>query len=119
MDVAKLDWEAAYVASVLKVCCKRLFKMLICFKRILQVFYLDVAYVTVAIHICCKRMFQIFHLFQSYVAASVSCCKCRPSALVSMRAAGPGRGHRRREEAQAIVEEDHVIHLQRSPTRWR
>jgi hypothetical protein len=35
-------------------------------------FYLDVAYVTVAIHICCKRM---FHLFWTYVAASASCCK--------------------------------------------
>jgi hypothetical protein len=32
------------------------------------VFYLDVAYVAVAIHICCKRMFQMFHLFQTYVA---------------------------------------------------
>jgi hypothetical protein len=43
-----------------------------CFKRMLQVFYLDVTYVVVAIHICCKRM---FHMFQRYVAASASCCK--------------------------------------------
>jgi hypothetical protein len=40
------------------------------------VFYLDVAYIAVAIHIGCKRMFQMFHLFQTYVAASASCCKC-------------------------------------------
>jgi hypothetical protein len=35
----------------------------------LQVFYLDVAYVAIAIHICCKHIFQMFHLFQMYVAA--------------------------------------------------
>ena len=34
-----------------------------CFKHMLQVFYLNVAYVAVATHICCKRMFQILHLF--------------------------------------------------------
>jgi hypothetical protein len=28
----------------------------------LQVFYLDIAYIAVTIHICCKRMFQMFHL---------------------------------------------------------
>jgi hypothetical protein len=31
----------------------------------LQVFYLDVAYVS---YTCCKYMFQIFHLLQTYVA---------------------------------------------------
>jgi hypothetical protein len=34
----------------------------------LQMFYLDVAYVVVAIHICCKCMFQMFHLFHTYLA---------------------------------------------------
>jgi hypothetical protein len=33
----------------------------------LQVFYVNVAYVAVAIHICCKRMLQMFHIFQTYV----------------------------------------------------
>jgi hypothetical protein len=42
----------------------------------LQVFYLDVTYVVVAIHIYCKLMFQMFHLFQTYAATTVSCCKC-------------------------------------------
>ena len=54
-----------YVASVLSIC-------FICcngYTRMLQVFYLDVAYVAVAIHICCKRLFKKFHLFQTYVAS--------------------------------------------------
>jgi hypothetical protein len=40
----------AYVALAIRICCK-------CFKRMLQVFYLDVAYLAVVIHICWKRMF--------------------------------------------------------------
>ena len=35
-------------------------------------FYLDVAYVALAIHVCCKCIFQIFQLFQTYVASVVS-----------------------------------------------
>jgi hypothetical protein len=35
----------------------------------LQVFYLDVAYVVLAVHVCCKYMFQIF-----YFVSNV-CCK--------------------------------------------
>jgi hypothetical protein len=47
------------------------------FKRMLQVFYLDVAYVALAIHVCCKCMFQMFHLFQTYVASALyGCCIC-------------------------------------------
>jgi hypothetical protein len=42
----------------------------------LQVFYLYIAYIAVAIHIYCKRVFQMFHLFQTYVTANSSCCKC-------------------------------------------
>jgi hypothetical protein len=43
----------------------------------LQVFYLDVAYVTWAIHVYCKCMFQMFQLFQMYVANILSgCCIC-------------------------------------------
>jgi hypothetical protein len=40
-----------YVASV---CAKRF----ICFRCILQVFYLDAAYIAVVIHVCCKHMFH-------------------------------------------------------------
>jgi hypothetical protein len=60
MDVAKVDWVVAYVKMVVHVCCKLLFLMFhlffrrmlqvclykccICFTHMLQVFYLDVAY---------------------------------------------------------------------------
>jgi hypothetical protein len=40
----------------------------------LQVFYLDVAYVAMAIHVCFKFMFQMFQLFQTYVASVLSRC---------------------------------------------
>jgi hypothetical protein len=50
-----------YVANVYS-------KYFICFRRMLQVFYVNVAHVAVAIHICCKRMLQMFHLFQTHVA---------------------------------------------------
>jgi hypothetical protein len=45
--------------------------ILVVFRSILQVFYLDFAYVVVAIHICCKRMF-------SYISSvsDVCCSKC-------------------------------------------
>jgi hypothetical protein len=42
-----------------------------CFKRMLQVFYLDVAYLAVVIHICCKRMF----VNVSFVL-NICCNKC-------------------------------------------
>jgi hypothetical protein len=56
MDVAKVDWDVAYVTMVVHVCCKRLssmFHMLqvclfgccICFTHMLHVFYLDVVFV--------------------------------------------------------------------------
>ena len=84
MDVAKIDRDVAYVAMVVHVCCKRLFpifylffrRMLqvclfgccICFTHMLQMFYLDVAYVyngfQVFSGVCefFRRMFQVFHL---------------------------------------------------------
>ena len=68
-----------YVANIYSKC-------FICFRRVLQVFYLDIAYIVVSIHKWSKRMFQMLHMFQLYVAASVSCCKYRPPALVSTRA---------------------------------
>jgi hypothetical protein len=45
-----LQWLEMYVSNVC-------FKWFSYFRHILQVFYLDIAYVAVAIHICCKRMF--------------------------------------------------------------
>ena len=53
--------DVAHVASVLSAC-------YICFTHMLQLFYIDVAYVS---HISCNSM---FHLYQMYVA-SISCCK--------------------------------------------
>jgi hypothetical protein len=85
MDVAKVDRDVAHVAyfaNVSEVCCKRLFKMIhlfhtyvvpsalfgccIYFTHMLQVFYLDIAYV---LHTCCNIMFQMFNLCQTYVAS--------------------------------------------------
>jgi hypothetical protein len=69
MDVTKVDRDVAHVAMIIHVCCKRLFKNVSSVsKRMLQVFYLDVAYV---LYIRCKHMFQMFHLFQTYTATSV------------------------------------------------
>jgi hypothetical protein len=48
----------------------------------LQLFYLDVAYVS---HTCCKRMSQMFHLFQMYVAFEYFMLQVQTTALVSMR----------------------------------
>jgi hypothetical protein len=48
-----------HVASVLSGSC-------ICFTHMLQVFNLDVAYVS---HICCNSIFQMFHLCLIYVAS--------------------------------------------------
>jgi hypothetical protein len=74
LDVAKVDlvlhmlqWLYTYASTV----------CFSCFKRMLQVFYLDVAYIAVAIHVCYKCMYQMFHLFQTYVASVLSgCCIC-------------------------------------------
>jgi hypothetical protein len=53
-----LQWLYVYVVRVYSKC-------FICFKRMLQVFYLDVAYFPMAM---LQSMFQIFDLFQTYVA---------------------------------------------------
>ena len=61
MDVAKVDWDVAYVAMLIHVCCKRLFPMFHLFVQTyvvrmfiwmvhmfhtyVAIFYLDVAYV--------------------------------------------------------------------------
>jgi hypothetical protein len=46
----------------------------LCFRRMLQVFYLDVAYVS---HICCKCFMWMLYMFHIYVAnISSGCCIC-------------------------------------------
>ena len=82
-----LQWLYTYVASVCSKCCG-CFQTHVasvcfsCFRRILQIIYLDVAFVAVTIHICCKYMFRMFHLFQMYVPASASYYKCFDLARV-------------------------------------
>ena len=105
--VASVSYGCCKSRSGCRICCKCLGGMLqeyvqnvpsvshVCCK-----YCLDVAYVP---HICCKRMFQMFNLFQSYVAASVSYCKCRPLALVLTRAVWPSRGHQCGEEVQVTT----------------
>ena len=77
-DVAKVDRDVPYVAMVVHVCCKRLFPMFhlffrcmlqvclsgccICFTHMLQVFYLDVAYV-------CNGFQAFFRCFCSSVSS--------------------------------------------------
>jgi hypothetical protein len=89
MDVAKVDRDVAYIAMVIHACCKSLFQMFHLFLRcMLQVFYLDVAYVS---RICYKCFyldvayacndFQVFlsvlQVLQTYVASvSHVCYKC-------------------------------------------
>jgi hypothetical protein len=53
---------------MLQVCLSRCY---ICFVHMLQVFYLDVAYVCnyfSSVFMCSKRMFRMFKLFRTYVA---------------------------------------------------
>ena len=75
------------VLAVSNVCCKCFISMLhmvasVCFKcfnclkRMLQVFYLDVAYVAVAMHICCNRMCSKYFTYFRRMLRSASCCKC-------------------------------------------
>jgi hypothetical protein len=44
------------------------------FRRMFQVFHLDVAYVATALPACFKCVFQIFHMFHSYVVSVSSGC---------------------------------------------
>jgi hypothetical protein len=73
-----LQWLYTYIASV----CSKCFTY---FRRMLQVFYLNV---TVVIHTCCKCMFQLFHL----VLVRCSRC-CSPRALTRGHACA-ARTHR-------------------------
>jgi hypothetical protein len=61
--------EVAYVAMAIHACSK----CFGCFRRMLQVFHLDVAkvdldiaYAAISIHAGFKRMFQVFHIHASF-----------------------------------------------------
>jgi hypothetical protein len=71
MDVAKVDRNVAYIASVSDVCCKRLFKM----------FHLFQIYVVSVLSGCCIYCSGYTYMLQAYVlnisSASIICCsKC-------------------------------------------
>jgi hypothetical protein len=75
-DVAKLDWNVAYVAVVARECCKRLFPMFHLFFQ---------TYVVSCLSECCicfthmlQMFFLSFQLFMTYIACiSSGCCKSR------------------------------------------
>jgi hypothetical protein len=60
VDVAKVDWDVAYVVMAINICCKHLFQMF-------QLFQTDVARV---LSVCCKCFIRMLHMF------SHICCKC-------------------------------------------
>ena len=70
--VAKVDWNVAHVAMTKYACCKPMFQVFRCFRRMLQMFHLDVskvdlsvAHVVVVIHACFisfRHMLQMFYL---------------------------------------------------------
>ena len=76
MAVAKVDRDSSYVAMVVHVCCKRLFPIFhqffrhmlqvclsgccICFTHMLQVFYLDVAYVLLWVQVFFASVSSVF-----------------------------------------------------------
>jgi hypothetical protein len=87
--VAKVDRDVAYVAMVVHVCCKSLSPMFhlfskrmlqvclsgccICFTHMLQVYYLDVAYVCNVFQV----FFQVFQMHVSSVSSDFFVrCKC-------------------------------------------
>ena len=62
MDVANVDRDVAYVATVVDVCCKGLLPLFhLCFPAACCKFiYLDVAYVS---HICCECFIWMLRMF--------------------------------------------------------
>jgi hypothetical protein len=62
MDVAKIDWDVAYIAMAIYVCCKCLFQVFHMFfqTHVAIMFYLGVTYVS---HICCKYFIWMLHMF--------------------------------------------------------
>ena len=59
VDVAKINRDVAYVASILEACCK-------CFKGMLQAFVINISSVS---DICCKRFdLDVAYVSHIYVA---------------------------------------------------
>jgi hypothetical protein len=77
LQIISVYLNVAYVAMAIHVYCKCMFQMFHpflevsckCFIRMLHMFQWLYTYVA---SVC----FQIFHLFETYVTASASCCKC-------------------------------------------
>jgi hypothetical protein len=86
LDVAKVDRDVAHVAMVIHVCCKCMFQILqlfsnacasVCFKcsssfkRMLQIFYLDVVYdasICSECFTCFRRMLQqVIHVASIFI----------------------------------------------------
>jgi hypothetical protein len=117
MEVAKVDQDVAYIAIVVHVCCKRLSQCFICFFRstlqvclsgcyicftyMLQVFYLDVAYVCNGFQVflgvfatVLYACFKCFICLQTYIASVESgCFKIRSGCCTwDVRGKREGRG---------------------------
>jgi hypothetical protein len=115
--------DVAYIASVSEACYKRLLKMFhlfprVCCNSMFQMFQLFQSYVAVSVFSCCNCSTWMLHMFHIHVASvcpkclicfkymlhsSVSCCKCIPPALVSMKACRASHGHRRAEAAHVAA----------------
>jgi hypothetical protein len=93
VDVAKVDSDVAYIAMVVHVCCKLLFLMFrlffrrckyvyfgrcVCFMHVLQVFYLDVAYVF------CNGFLVFLGVLASVSDACFKCFICFQTYVVSI-----------------------------------
>ena len=81
--------DVAYVASLYFTC-------FMCFRRLFQMFHLDVskvdlglAHIAAATDACFKHMFQVFHLFQTYVVnISSKCFKSTSRCCMAPMASG-------------------------------
>jgi hypothetical protein len=69
IDVAKVDRDVAHVAMMFSSVC---FKCFICFRRMLQVFHLDVVKVNLDFAYTCMLQAYVF----SVSGVSYVCCKC-------------------------------------------
>jgi hypothetical protein len=55
--------DVVYVARLYTYVANVCFKYFIYFRRMLQMFYLDVGFVSLAMHIGCKLLFKMFYPF--------------------------------------------------------
>jgi hypothetical protein len=71
IDVAKVDRDIAHVVMVIHVC----FKCFICSRRLLQVFYLNVAKVVLdVVYTCMLQAYVSFRCFIHMFASILSGC---------------------------------------------